>query len=317
MRKAMKEISLSPGFPNYIYNEISEEIAKEIVANYKAFESHKRLIKNKIETFKKRLIANNMIEVHASNNNFVVSNTDLQFFQDGYLLINEIRKILGLAPTKYLIGILDMTSDDYKADTIEVTEGIFIRSMRSRGSEKTGLARSDEEIEKLLKRSKKNQTIMNPVVTFPDYLKVLESKDEKLNYGYAFEAWGATNFANDNFSILDTNDRHEAYYKYYKTARKNNDAWVTGGDIGNIQMKLIRIYKDDKGNKVTSSASITSKKTIETTINILEKMLDNTNAESPGRIAYNLNKTFTQLELPKKLTKNLEQKISKMIELDS
>ena len=81
-------------------------------------------------------------------------------------------------------------------------------------------------------------------------------------------------------------------------------------------MKLIRIYKDDKGNKVTSSASITSKKTIETTINILEKMLDNTNAESPGRIAYNLNKTFTQLELPKKLTKNLEQKISKMIELD-
>ena len=87
-----------------------------------------------------------MIEVHASNNNFVVSNTDLQFFQDGYLLINEIRKILGLAPTKYLIGILDMTSDDYKADTIEVTEGIFIRSMRSRGSEKTGLARSDEVV---------------------------------------------------------------------------------------------------------------------------------------------------------------------------
>ena len=46
MRKAMKEISLNPGFPNYIYNEISEEVAKEIVANYKAFESHKRLIKN-------------------------------------------------------------------------------------------------------------------------------------------------------------------------------------------------------------------------------------------------------------------------------
>lgn len=295
----------------FINNEITERGAQELANLYNNFISNRRKISNRITRFLNRAVAKNVLEVHCDNHNYTLVNPDLDFYKRGYKIINDIRVLLGLEPTVYNIGILDETEG--KAYEVQLLEKEFLKYMRTRGKDKAALSHSLDTVNDLLKKSENNKgkDITDSFVN--KFLPIIKKKTEEdnfdLNYGYAFEAYGHIKQADNT-----KENRHDIYYNYYRESRKNNEAWVTGGDIGNLQYKLIRIYENNEGQKVISSASITSGNTIIKEMNNLKEMLNNSELLSSAEISYILAKHFTQLNIPKNLTKTIEKKIGEAIE---
>lgn len=287
----------------------SEQIAQQLVSLYKSFDKNRKKISQKIDAFIKQAEIKNAWIVHASNANYTLLNPEIDYFIKGHALINEIRTLLGQEEVLFNIGILDQINNTF--EQIQMDEKEAAKFMRTRGNDKIALAHSQMAVD-LLRQYENKLNEESLTKKFFNFLSVLEKKTlekgDDLNYGYAFEAFGHFNFQNGKFK----GTRHETYYNYYKATRKNLSAWTTGGDLNNLQYKLIRIYKDDQGKKQISSASITSAETILTELNLIKEILDSNSTFPPNEIALKLAKEFTQLNIPTKINKELEENIQKV-----
>ena len=285
----------------------TEELAQELVKIYQNFNSNRNKIAQEIDTFIQKAEINQALIVHATNANYTLLNPNIDYFIEGHALINKIRVLLGQEEVTFRIGILNQI--DNKFSQVDLTEEQAAVYMRSRGNDKMGLSHSQSTIDELLNQYENTLNAQNINDKFFKFLNILENKTKEkgtnLNYGYAFEAFGHFEFLNGKFK----GTRHETYYNYYRASRKNLAAWTTGGDVGNVQYKLIRIYRDAQGTKQISSASVSSAKTILKELNLLSSLLKENNTLTPDRIALKLAKDFTQLNIPKKLNDSIEKVI--------
>lgn len=282
----------------------SDELAKQLVILYKNFDKNRQKMCNEINNFITKMELNKALEVHASNSNYTLLNPELEYFIEGHALINRIRTLLGQEEVTFNLGIVDETKN--VAYRIPMSEDEVAKLMRTRGSDKVSLSHSQETVDNLLSQYEDQLKEFDITETYNKFINILKKKTEEkgtnLNYGYAFEAYGHFEFGNEKF----TRTRHDTYYNYYRASRKNTQAWTTGGDVGNIQYKLIRIYTDKSGKKQISSASVTSAKTILKELNLLKKILSENNTMQPEQISLKLAKEFTQLNVPKKLDDNFK-----------
>lgn len=296
-----------------VVEKSQQQIAQEIVNIYKNFDKNREVLQKEIDKFIMRSKAKNWMTVHTQKMNYTIAHPDVEYFKEGYALINKVRTILGLEETNYRIGILD-TTDPTKPNAmqIDIKHEEFESLMRTRGRRKSALAKSQETIEAFLAMhsEKEKDDITDRFVN--RFLPLLEAKAKehgtKINYGYAFEAFGHFQFKDNIFR----KNRAEAYYNYYVASRKNTAAWVTGGDVGNLQYKLIRIYIDKKGHKQYSSASVTSSDTIITELINLKTLLKDDKLTSK-EISLVLAKHFTQYGVDKQIDENVENYIEELL----
>lgn len=292
----MAEISVG----KEIAKDASKEIAKSLVNIYNNYNKNRDKMKEEIDNFIKRTKAIKAMEVHTKTYEYTVEKPDLAYFKEGHELLNKIRTLLGLEEVDYAIGILDEING--KAYQVNVEENEFSNLMRKRGN-KSGLFRTMSSINQFLDEHENKNDITDKFLSF---IKILEKKTDKnkdnLNYGYAFEAFGHFEYKDGGFKAT----RHQTYYNYYKASRKNTEAWTTGGDVNNTQYKLIRIYRDEKGRKQISSASVTSSYTIITELTFLKQLL-NSEPVNPEEISLVLAKHFTQLDIPNELDEGLNK----------
>lgn len=285
---------------------VSEEAAKKLANLYNNFLLNRRKISNRVTRFINRAEKREILEVHCKNHTYQLVHPDVKFFIDGYALLNDIRVLLGLEPTEYMVGILDQTTNS--AHQVSLKEKAFLKYARSRGTDKIALSHSLDTVEQLLK----NKNIEDISDTLIPFIEVIENKTEQnkddMNYGYAFEAYGHYTHK-QNFNA---EGRHDAYYNYYKMTRINTLPWTTGGDVGKLQYKLIRIYEDEKGSIQVSSASISSGNLIIKELQKIKNLL-NESDYSPAKISYELAKSFTQIQFDKKMTKSIEKKVDEIL----
>ena len=288
----------------------AEEIADVVVELYRRFNENRDKIKRRIRNFAKKCKARDVLQYHARQYDYTIVHTDEDFFIDGHKLINDIRELLELETVEYRVGILDQISN--KSYSIDLTEEEFNPLIRTRGQEKSGLMHSLSDVQTFLEKNEKKKDITDKMFSF---LKVLENKAEeenfKINYGNAFEAFGLVE--NKYSNLGDSKQSRYDIYRNYFGVKKNTLSWITGGDIGNMQYKLIRIYKDDKGQTQVSSASVTSTNSIIQTLTDLEKFLPKRN-EDPKQIAFYLAKTFTQMKIPDYLNNSVEKKVEELLQ---
>lgn len=285
-----------------IKDTITIETAQALAKLYNSFVQNRKKISNRVTRFMTRVEQREVIEVHCENNSYQLMHPDIEFFNDGYKLLNDIRILLGQEPTNYMIGILDQEAG--KAYQVELSENKFLKYAKLRG-DKSALSHSMDTVESLLK----NKKLEDISASFIPFVTTVENKvkehNDTINYGYAFEAYGHFTYNGSG----NKESRHDAYYNYYRAARRNTIPWTTGGDVGNLQYKLLRIYIDDKGDKQISSASISSGNLILKELSKLKNLLEQKEI-SPAELSYELAKSYTQINLPKNLTKSLEKKIS-------
>ena len=298
----------------FIGNQITEEGAKALANLYNNYMKNRRSISSKITRFINKAKKRKVLIANSEKFSYTITDqTDILFFTEGHALINKIREQLGLEPVVYNVGILDQRTGS--AYQIQLDEKEFNKYMSTRGNTKAALSHSMGTVEELLEKAQKpNYHGKDITYGFVEkYLPLLQRKTAEdgfnLNYGYAFEAYGHIK----DSDIDDIDYRHDVYYNYYRQAHKNNEAWVTGGDIRNVQYKLIRIYQNEEGAIEISSASVTSANTIIKELTNLQKMLE-TKDLSPAEISYDLAKHFTQLKIPKKLKKTMKQQMGEALE---
>jgi len=289
----------------------AKEIAEILVVLYQRFDNQKEKIRKEIRNFVKKARARDYLRVHTTKHDYILSkNIDVDFFKEGHKLINDIRELLELEPTMYRIGIMDqITNTAYQVD---IEEDEFHSLMRTRGKTKSALLHGAQDVKDFIEKKEKDREDIS--LKFFDFLSVLERKASQrnfdLNYGYAFETFG--NIEKKFINSMDVESRHQVYYNYFAT-RKNTLSWTTGGDIGNLQYKLIRIYTDDKGRQQVSSASVTSAASIITVLNELEKILSE-KGEDPKEIAFYIAERFTQMNIPKYLTESIKKELDKLLQ---
>ena len=302
----------SLGIGKQVTSLSKQEIAEYLVSLYQNFEQNKQNIINKIDFFINKYEIENTIQIFTTTKKYELAHPDLGYFVEGHALINEIRELLGLEEIIYNIGIVDEI--EQKFNEVQINEKELSSMMRARGSEKAALLSKVENIKELLDKhqdqiSENQEDITENFFKFYNIIKnkVIENGDN-FNAGYAFEAYGLFSFENGKFKKT----RHDTYYNYYKASRRNTDSWVTGGDINNLQYKLIRIYRDKQGNKIVSSASVTSGRIITETLSELKQLLLNYNTFSTKDIMLFLGKKFTQLNLENGIDKGIEEEIDKI-----
>lgn len=280
---------------------MANDAGQQLATLYNNFLKNRQKIVRKINSFIKKHEINTITTVHCAKHRYTLTHTNIDFFTEGHKLINEIRQLLGLEPVIYRIGVYDAINGTLTQ--LDLQEDEFNKYMRTRGESKSALTHELGTIQQMIDEFGKSNKNVDAI--FNDFISILEAKvalyHQVLNYGYAFETFGSINFTSSSIK----ENRHDTYYNYYKNRRHNNTPWTTGGDIGNLQYKLIRIYQDDSGIQQISSASVTSANTIIATLDHLKYLFESSsnNTLTPGEISYELAKRFTQIGIPKRASK--------------
>ena len=191
-----------------VVEKSQQQIAQEIVNIYKNFDKNREVLQKEIDKFIMRSKAKNWMTVHTQKMNYTIAHPNVEYFKEGYALINKVRTILGLEETNYRIGILDTTNPtEPNAMQIDIKHEEFESLMRTRGRRKSALAKSQETIEAFLAMhsEKEKDDITDRFVN--RFLPLLEAKAKehgtKINYGYAFEAFGHFQFKDNIFRKIE------------------------------------------------------------------------------------------------------------------